>query len=50
MSQSAAAELPQEKPAPGLLGLAERGHLPDALLRQGIRRMCAQRLREELAG
>ena len=45
-----AAELPQEKPAPGLLGLAERGHLPDALLRQGIRRMCAQRLREELAG
>ena len=52
MSQSAAvaAELPQEKPAPGLLGLAERGHLPDALLRQGIRRMCAQRLREEMAG
>lgn len=45
-----AAELPAERPAPGLLGLAERGHLPDALLRQGIRRMCAQRLREEMAG
>jgi cyclopropane-fatty-acyl-phospholipid synthase len=30
--------------APGLLGLAERGQLPDALVRLGIRRMCAQRL------
>ena len=43
-------ERPQEHPASGLLGLAERGHLPDALLRQGIRRLCAQRLREEAAG
>jgi cyclopropane-fatty-acyl-phospholipid synthase len=43
-------ELSSERPASGLLGLAERGQLPDALLRQGIRRMCAQRLREELAG
>ena len=52
MNQSADArhELPQERAAPGLLGMAERGHLPDAFLRQGIRRMCAQRLREELAG
>jgi cyclopropane-fatty-acyl-phospholipid synthase len=41
---------PQELPAAGLLGLAERGHLPDALVRQGIRRMCAQRLRDESAG
>lgn len=47
---STTTELPQERPAPGLLGMAERGHLPDALLRQGIRRLCAQRLREELAG
>jgi cyclopropane-fatty-acyl-phospholipid synthase len=43
-------ELSSERPASGLLGLAERGQLPDALLRQGIRRVCAQRLREELAG
>lgn len=52
MSTIAAAtdELPSERPASGLLGLAERGQLPDALLRQGIRRMCAQRLREERAG
>lgn len=43
-------ELPAERAAPGLLGLAERGLLPDALLRLGIRRMCAERLREERAG
>lgn len=35
---------------PGLTGLAERGLLPDSLLRLGIRRLCAQRLREERAG
>jgi cyclopropane-fatty-acyl-phospholipid synthase len=35
-------------PAQGLLGLAERGLVPDALLRAGIRRLCAQRLRGEL--
>ncbi len=29
---------------------AERGLLPDAVLRLGIRRLCAQRLREELDG
>jgi len=37
-------------PQPSLLsgiGLAERGLLPDALIRFGIRRLCAQRLREE---
>ena len=45
-----ALELPQDRPAPGMLGLAERGLLPDALLRWGVRRWCAQRLREELAG
>jgi cyclopropane-fatty-acyl-phospholipid synthase len=30
--------------------MAERGRIPDALLRRRIRRLCAQRLREELAG
>jgi cyclopropane-fatty-acyl-phospholipid synthase len=49
VSVSVSDEMPQEGPATGLLGLAERGWLPDALLRQGIRRMCAQRLREETA-
>jgi cyclopropane-fatty-acyl-phospholipid synthase len=45
-----AAELPVDAPGPGLLGLAERGLLPDALLRLGIRRLCARRLAEESAG
>lgn len=40
-------ELAHDRPAPGLLGWAERGWLPDALIRHGIRRMCEQRLREE---
>jgi cyclopropane-fatty-acyl-phospholipid synthase len=44
------AELAVDRPARGLLGLAERGLLPDALLRLGIRRLCAQRLAEERAG
>ena len=43
-------ELPHDAPAPGLLGWAERGWLPDALIRFGIRRLCAQRLRDEQAG
>ncbi len=43
-------ELESDRAAPGLLGLAERGLLPDALVRLGIRRMCAQRLREESRG
>jgi cyclopropane-fatty-acyl-phospholipid synthase len=34
----------------GLLGWAERGLLPDALVRRGIRRLCAARLRVERAG
>ena len=46
----AATELAGDRPAPGLLGMAERGRIPDVLLRQGIRRLCAQRLREEHAG
>ncbi|WP_454674490.1 SAM-dependent methyltransferase [Achromobacter pestifer] len=44
------AQLPVDRPAPGLLGLAERGLVPDALLRLGIRRLCAQRLHDERAG
>ena len=43
-------ELPQERAATGLLGLAERGYLPDVLVRHGIRRLSAQRLREETTG
>jgi cyclopropane-fatty-acyl-phospholipid synthase len=43
-------ELPQQSAADGVLGLAERGLLPDALVRLGIRRLCAARLRAERAG
>jgi len=43
-------QLPLPDYAPGLTGLAERGLVPDSLLRLGIRRQCEQRLREELAG
>jgi len=50
ITATARAELPRDRPASGLLGMAERGRIPDALVRQGIRRMCAQRLREERAG
>lgn len=42
--------LPTHDAAPGVLGLAERGQLPDALIRLGIRRLCAQRLAECRAG
>ncbi|HEY9255273.1 MAG TPA: class I SAM-dependent methyltransferase [Stenotrophomonas sp.] len=34
----------------GLIAWAERGYIPDVLLRAGIRRLCAQRLREQTAG
>jgi cyclopropane-fatty-acyl-phospholipid synthase len=40
----------QDQPAAGLLGLAERGRVPDALLRAGIRNLCGKRLIEESAG
>lgn len=40
-------ELPKDAAAPGLLGLAERGMLPDVLVRFGIRQRCTQRLRDE---
>ncbi|HEX4243555.1 MAG TPA: cyclopropane-fatty-acyl-phospholipid synthase family protein [Steroidobacteraceae bacterium] len=42
--------LSSSRPARGLLGLAERGLLPDRLLRHGVRQLCAQRLRTERAG
>ncbi|MBS0581753.1 MAG: class I SAM-dependent methyltransferase [Proteobacteria bacterium] len=45
-----APELAADRPASGLLGLAERGLVPDAVLRLGIRRLCAARLREEKIG
>ena len=50
MNALIANELATDHPAPGLLGLAERGWLPDPVLRYGIRRLCADRLREESAG
>jgi cyclopropane-fatty-acyl-phospholipid synthase len=46
----APAQLAADLPAAGLLGLAERGVLPDAVIRAGIRRLCNQRLREEGRG
>jgi cyclopropane-fatty-acyl-phospholipid synthase len=52
MDTSALATLPAalHGRAAGLLGLAERGMVPDALVRHGIRRLCAQRLRDEQMG
>lgn len=47
---SATYELPHDRPAPGLLGLAERGWLPDALIRAGIRSQCRARLQAEARG
>ena len=42
--------LPPERAAPGMLGWAERGLLPDVLLRWGSRQLCGQRLKTERAG
>jgi cyclopropane-fatty-acyl-phospholipid synthase len=47
---STAVALPEPRREPALVRLAERGAIPDALLRMGIRRLCAQRLRDERAG
>jgi cyclopropane-fatty-acyl-phospholipid synthase len=41
--------MPAEQRNGGLIGWAERGWLPDAAIRFGIRRLCTQRLREERA-
>jgi cyclopropane-fatty-acyl-phospholipid synthase len=46
---SDSAQVSSQNPT-GLIGLAERGVLPDFAIRFGIRRMCAQRLREESSG
>ncbi len=42
--------LPWDRPGPGLLGFAERGWIPDWLLRWAIRTQCRDRLRAERAG
>lgn len=47
MSTAIATEEPQSSWYEGLL---DRGMVPDAVIRAGIRRLCAQRLREERAG
>ncbi|MGG6316865.1 SAM-dependent methyltransferase [Stenotrophomonas geniculata] len=41
---------PAEDAETGLIAWAERGLVPDAALRAGIRRLCAQRLHEESEG
>ncbi|KAG1080024.1 hypothetical protein G6F40_016062 [Rhizopus arrhizus] len=41
---------PTEAGESGLIAWAERGWVPDAALRAGIRRLCAQRLHEEAEG
>lgn len=43
-------ELAADRPASGALGLAERGLIPDALVRLAIRRLCTERLRTERRG
>jgi hypothetical protein len=47
--QHADTSAPVAEPASSLLGFAERGLLPDAVIRIGIRRMLADRLRAEAA-
>jgi cyclopropane-fatty-acyl-phospholipid synthase len=49
-TDAASMDLPAGELAPGLLGLAERGLLPDRLIRLGIRRLCAARLAAEREG
>jgi cyclopropane-fatty-acyl-phospholipid synthase len=43
-------ELARDQAAPGLLGLAERGWMPDWMIRRGIRSMCTERLQQERGG
>ncbi len=45
-----ASELASDQPAPGLLGLAERGWIADWMVRCGIRWMCERRLAQERSG
>ena len=49
-TDTALAELDSDQQGPGLIGLAERGWLPDSLVRMGIRRLCARRLSQEREG
>ncbi|MBU6404382.1 MAG: SAM-dependent methyltransferase, partial [Proteobacteria bacterium] len=49
MSSSVASMRQQREPW-GTIALAESGLLPDSLVRAGIRRLCAERLREEWRG
>ncbi|HVJ37744.1 MAG TPA: cyclopropane-fatty-acyl-phospholipid synthase family protein [Stenotrophomonas sp.] len=49
MSATSPLNLPADAET-GLTAWAERGFIPDVLLRAGMRRLCAQRLREERAG
>lgn len=48
--QHADTSAPVAEPASSLLGFAERGLIPDAMIRIGIRRMLADRLRSEAEG
>jgi cyclopropane-fatty-acyl-phospholipid synthase len=50
LPRMASVELPHERAAAGMLGWAERGLLPDPLLRWGTRRLCDRRLKEARAG
>jgi len=43
-------EVPGDRAERGVMGLAEKGWLPDWIIRFGIRLMCARRLRQERAG
>lgn len=47
---STVASMRRQREPFGAIALAESGLLPDSLIRAGIRRLCAQRLREELLG
>jgi len=49
MNRAISEVLPANARTSGLIGWGERGWLPDAAIRFGIRRLCAQRLREEQA-
>ena len=49
MNRAISETFPANPRSGGLIGWAERGMLPNTAIRFGIRRMCAQRLREECA-
>jgi cyclopropane-fatty-acyl-phospholipid synthase len=49
-SEQLAEVLAADRAAPGILGFAERGWMPDWMIRRGIRLLCSRRLRQERAG